>query len=147
MCVSSLLRKSSSNLSYIKLNWLQFKVRRSNIWRCHIRSALKRNCINCGFPKLRWVIYLCAAALALCLPPSLDSFDGVFVSLRLFPPVTDLQFSQTLLGRPVAFATAGDCYSAAKCPQVGTLLASSLASSASCCHLLQVKSCVKLYKK
>lgn len=32
--------------------------------------------------------------------------------------VTDLQFSQTLLGRPVPFATAGDCYSAAKCPQV-----------------------------
>uniref|UniRef100_A0A8D3DJA4 ADAM metallopeptidase with thrombospondin type 1 motif 20 n=1 Tax=Scophthalmus maximus TaxID=52904 RepID=A0A8D3DJA4_SCOMX len=30
---------------------------------------------------------------------------------------TDLQFSQTLLGRPVPFATAGDCYSAAKCPQ------------------------------
>ncbi|KAL0968043.1 hypothetical protein UPYG_G00261570 [Umbra pygmaea] len=30
---------------------------------------------------------------------------------------TDLQFSQTLLGRPVSFATAGDCYSAAKCPQ------------------------------
>ncbi|XP_046889139.1 A disintegrin and metalloproteinase with thrombospondin motifs 20 [Hypomesus transpacificus] len=31
--------------------------------------------------------------------------------------ITDLQFSQTLLGRPVPFATAGDCYSAAKCPQ------------------------------
>ncbi|KAG7454736.1 hypothetical protein MATL_G00262940 [Megalops atlanticus] len=30
---------------------------------------------------------------------------------------TDLTFSQTLLGRPVPFATAGDCYSAAKCPQ------------------------------
>eukprot|EP00066_Takifugu_rubripes_P016653 XP_011605919.1 PREDICTED: A disintegrin and metalloproteinase with thrombospondin motifs 20 [Takifugu rubripes] len=36
-------------------------------------------------------------------------------SLRI--TVTDLQFSQTLLGRPVPFATAGDCYSAAKCPQ------------------------------
>ncbi|XP_041966432.1 A disintegrin and metalloproteinase with thrombospondin motifs 20-like [Alosa sapidissima] len=30
---------------------------------------------------------------------------------------TDLQFTQTVLGRPVPFATAGDCYSAAKCPQ------------------------------
>ncbi|XP_062858960.1 A disintegrin and metalloproteinase with thrombospondin motifs 20-like [Trichomycterus rosablanca] len=30
---------------------------------------------------------------------------------------TDMQFSQTLLGRPVPFATAGDCYSAARCPQ------------------------------
>uniref|UniRef100_A0A3P8V9E5 ADAM metallopeptidase with thrombospondin type 1 motif 20 n=1 Tax=Cynoglossus semilaevis TaxID=244447 RepID=A0A3P8V9E5_CYNSE len=37
-------------------------------------------------------------------------------SLRIMT-VTDLQFSQTLLGRPVPFATAGDCYSAAKCPQ------------------------------
>uniref|UniRef100_A0A4W4GZL7 ADAM metallopeptidase with thrombospondin type 1 motif 20 n=1 Tax=Electrophorus electricus TaxID=8005 RepID=A0A4W4GZL7_ELEEL len=30
---------------------------------------------------------------------------------------TDVQFSQTLLGHPVPFATAGDCYSAARCPQ------------------------------
>ncbi|KAI1882299.1 hypothetical protein AGOR_G00249250 [Albula goreensis] len=30
---------------------------------------------------------------------------------------TDLTFSQTPLGRPLSFATAGDCYSAAKCPQ------------------------------
>ncbi|XP_006642969.1 A disintegrin and metalloproteinase with thrombospondin motifs 20 [Lepisosteus oculatus] len=30
---------------------------------------------------------------------------------------TDLLFSQTPLGRPVPFATAGDCYSAARCPQ------------------------------
>uniref|UniRef100_A0A673ZPA1 ADAM metallopeptidase with thrombospondin type 1 motif 20 n=1 Tax=Salmo trutta TaxID=8032 RepID=A0A673ZPA1_SALTR len=36
-------------------------------------------------------------------------------SLRIM--TTDLRFSQTLLGRPVPFATAGDCYSAAKCPQ------------------------------
>uniref|UniRef100_A0A6Q2XJ72 ADAM metallopeptidase with thrombospondin type 1 motif 20 n=1 Tax=Esox lucius TaxID=8010 RepID=A0A6Q2XJ72_ESOLU len=36
-------------------------------------------------------------------------------SLRIM--TTDLQFSQTLLGRPIPFATAGDCYSAAKCPQ------------------------------
>ncbi|XP_047238951.1 A disintegrin and metalloproteinase with thrombospondin motifs 20-like [Girardinichthys multiradiatus] len=36
-------------------------------------------------------------------------------SLRII--VTDLQFSQTIHGRPVPFATAGDCYSAAKCPQ------------------------------
>uniref|UniRef100_A0A4W6FLL5 ADAM metallopeptidase with thrombospondin type 1 motif 20 n=1 Tax=Lates calcarifer TaxID=8187 RepID=A0A4W6FLL5_LATCA len=36
-------------------------------------------------------------------------------SLRIM--ITDLQFSQTLFGRPVPFASAGDCYSAAKCPQ------------------------------
>uniref|UniRef100_A0A671MMB3 A disintegrin and metalloproteinase with thrombospondin motifs 20-like n=1 Tax=Sinocyclocheilus anshuiensis TaxID=1608454 RepID=A0A671MMB3_9TELE len=30
---------------------------------------------------------------------------------------TDLKFSQTLFGRSVPFASAGDCYSAAKCPQ------------------------------
>lgn len=32
---------------------------------------------------------------------------------------TDLQFARTTEGHPVPFATAGDCYSAAKCPQVG----------------------------
>lgn len=127
-------------------NWMEFKVRRSNIWRCHIRPVLKRNCINCGLPKLRLVIYLWAAALDLCLPPPLHNFDSMFVSLRPFSPVTDLQFSQTLLGRPVPFATAGDCYSAAKCPQVGgtspmaeTQILSSLASAHSCCHVFQVK--------
>uniref|UniRef100_A0A673HYE0 A disintegrin and metalloproteinase with thrombospondin motifs 20-like n=1 Tax=Sinocyclocheilus rhinocerous TaxID=307959 RepID=A0A673HYE0_9TELE len=30
---------------------------------------------------------------------------------------TDLKFSRTLFGRSVPFASAGDCYSAAKCPQ------------------------------
>uniref|UniRef100_A0A8C7QV70 GON domain-containing protein n=1 Tax=Oncorhynchus mykiss TaxID=8022 RepID=A0A8C7QV70_ONCMY len=38
------------------------------------------------------------------------------ISLRIM--TTDLKFSQTLFGRPVPFATAGDCYSAAKCPQI-----------------------------
>ncbi|XP_043084392.1 A disintegrin and metalloproteinase with thrombospondin motifs 20 [Puntigrus tetrazona] len=36
-------------------------------------------------------------------------------SMRIIP--TDVKFSQTLLGRPVPFASAGDCYSATKCPQ------------------------------
>ncbi|KAH0616618.1 hypothetical protein JD844_027871 [Phrynosoma platyrhinos] len=31
---------------------------------------------------------------------------------------TDFRFAQTILGKPVPFATAGDCYSAARCPQV-----------------------------
>ncbi|XP_069759188.1 A disintegrin and metalloproteinase with thrombospondin motifs 20-like isoform X2 [Narcine bancroftii] len=31
--------------------------------------------------------------------------------------ITDLEFAWTVHGRPVPFATAGDCYSAAKCPQ------------------------------
>ncbi|TSK13404.1 A disintegrin and metalloproteinase with thrombospondin motifs 20 [Bagarius yarrelli] len=30
---------------------------------------------------------------------------------------TDIQFSKTLLGQPVPFGSAGDCYSAARCPQ------------------------------
>ncbi|KAI2648669.1 A disintegrin and metalloproteinase with thrombospondin motifs 9 [Labeo rohita] len=34
---------------------------------------------------------------------------------------TDVKFSQTLFGRSVPFASAGDCYSAAKCPQVPSL--------------------------
>lgn len=34
------------------------------------------------------------------------------------PTATDLQFARTSEGHPVPFATAGDCYSAAKCPQV-----------------------------
>ncbi len=34
---------------------------------------------------------------------------------------TDVKFSQTAFGRPVPFASAGDCYSAAKCPQVPSL--------------------------
>uniref|UniRef100_A0AAR2JAB6 Peptidase M12B domain-containing protein n=1 Tax=Pygocentrus nattereri TaxID=42514 RepID=A0AAR2JAB6_PYGNA len=46
----------------------------------------------------------------------------VFHRVRLDPSTmriitTDVQFSQTLLGHPVPFATAGDCYSAARCPQ------------------------------
>lgn len=34
------------------------------------------------------------------------------------PTATDLEFARTSEGHPVPFATAGDCYSAAKCPQV-----------------------------
>lgn len=30
---------------------------------------------------------------------------------------TDVQFSKTLLGHPLPFGSAGDCYSAARCPQ------------------------------
>ncbi|XP_034983887.2 A disintegrin and metalloproteinase with thrombospondin motifs 20 isoform X1 [Zootoca vivipara] len=30
---------------------------------------------------------------------------------------TDFRFAHTILGKPVPFATAGDCYSAARCPQ------------------------------
>ncbi|XP_058622757.1 A disintegrin and metalloproteinase with thrombospondin motifs 20 isoform X2 [Onychostoma macrolepis] len=36
-------------------------------------------------------------------------------SMRIIP--TDVKFSQTLFGHPIPFASAGDCYSAAKCPQ------------------------------
>lgn len=37
---------------------------------------------------------------------------------HLFFLVTDLLFAQTIFGKAVPFATAGDCYSAARCPQV-----------------------------
>lgn len=66
------------------------------------------------------VIYLRTAVFSLCLLLMLH-----IVTLDLYLcclPVTDLQFSQTHLGQPVPFATAGDCYSAAKCPQVGKIL-------------------------
>lgn len=38
--------------------------------------------------------------------------------LHLFFLATDLLFAQTVFGKAVPFATAGDCYSAARCPQV-----------------------------
>lgn len=67
---------------------------------------------------------ICVFFLFFSFPPSrcLQSvhFDIFTQDFCLFCfPVTDLQFSQTIHGRPVPFATAGDCYSAAKCPQVG----------------------------
>lgn len=43
----------------------------------------------------------------------------VLHSLVLFNAATDVQFSKTLLGHPLPFGSAGDCYSAARCPQVG----------------------------
>lgn len=47
----------------------------------------------------------------------------MFACLKRFLFVaTDLLFARTILGRAVPFATAGDCYSAAKCPQVCPLL-------------------------
>lgn len=52
--------------------------------------------------------------LTLCLSLHL-SFHVIH---QLFSTATDLQFAQTHDGRPVPYATAGDCYSAAKCPQV-----------------------------
>lgn len=67
----------------------------------------------------RVVIYLKAAVFTPCLLLLLQ-----IVTLDLYLcclTVTDLQFSHTLLGRPVPFATAGDCYSAAKCPQVSEI--------------------------
>ncbi|KAK9406034.1 A disintegrin and metalloproteinase with thrombospondin motifs 9 [Crotalus adamanteus] len=46
------------------------------------------------------------------------SYSKVRLDLNAMQIITtDLQFAQTLDGRPVPFATAGDCYSAAKCPQ------------------------------
>ncbi|XP_053576979.1 A disintegrin and metalloproteinase with thrombospondin motifs 9 [Bombina bombina] len=47
-----------------------------------------------------------------------SAFSKVRLDLDTWQIITtDLQFAQTHDGRPVPFATAGDCYSAAKCPQ------------------------------
>uniref|UniRef100_A0A803TLW5 ADAM metallopeptidase with thrombospondin type 1 motif 20 n=1 Tax=Anolis carolinensis TaxID=28377 RepID=A0A803TLW5_ANOCA len=46
----------------------------------------------------------------------------IFRKIRIDPnsleiKTTDFRFAQTIFGKPVPFATAGDCYSAARCPQ------------------------------
>uniref|UniRef100_A0A7M4FG01 ADAM metallopeptidase with thrombospondin type 1 motif 9 n=1 Tax=Crocodylus porosus TaxID=8502 RepID=A0A7M4FG01_CROPO len=47
-----------------------------------------------------------------------STFSKVRLDLNTMQIITtDLQFARTLDGRPVPYATAGDCYSAAKCPQ------------------------------
>ncbi|GAB1299762.1 A disintegrin and metalloproteinase with thrombospondin motifs 20 [Apodemus speciosus] len=51
-------------------------------------------------------------------PAGYTVFSKVRVDLESMQiKTTDLLFSQTLFGKAVPFATAGDCYSAAKCPQ------------------------------
>ncbi|KFO22575.1 A disintegrin and metalloproteinase with thrombospondin motifs 9 [Fukomys damarensis] len=48
----------------------------------------------------------------------LSSFQKIRIDLGSMQIITtDLQFARTSEGHPVPFATAGDCYSAAKCPQ------------------------------
>ncbi|XP_062486212.1 A disintegrin and metalloproteinase with thrombospondin motifs 9 isoform X4 [Pezoporus occidentalis] len=47
-----------------------------------------------------------------------STFSKVRLDLNTMQIITtDLQFARTHDGRPVPYATAGDCYSAAKCPQ------------------------------
>ncbi|XP_006779208.1 PREDICTED: A disintegrin and metalloproteinase with thrombospondin motifs 9 [Myotis davidii] len=47
-----------------------------------------------------------------------SSFQKIRIDLASMQIITtDLQFARTSEGHPVPFATAGDCYSAAKCPQ------------------------------
>ncbi|XP_060058948.1 A disintegrin and metalloproteinase with thrombospondin motifs 9 isoform X3 [Erinaceus europaeus] len=47
-----------------------------------------------------------------------SSFQKIRIDLATMQIITtDLQFARTREGHPVPFATAGDCYSAAKCPQ------------------------------
>ncbi|XP_030723501.1 A disintegrin and metalloproteinase with thrombospondin motifs 9 [Globicephala melas] len=47
-----------------------------------------------------------------------SSFQKIRIDLTTMQIITtDLQFARTREGHPVPFATAGDCYSAAKCPQ------------------------------
>ncbi|XP_004644840.1 A disintegrin and metalloproteinase with thrombospondin motifs 9 [Octodon degus] len=47
-----------------------------------------------------------------------SSFQKIRIDLGSMQIITtDLQFARTSEGHPVPFATAGDCYSAAKCPQ------------------------------
>ncbi|XP_068107864.1 uncharacterized protein [Hyperolius riggenbachi] len=48
----------------------------------------------------------------------LSTFSKVRLDVTTLQIITtDLQFANTTEGRPVPFATAGDCYIAAKCPQ------------------------------
>ncbi|ERE86040.1 A disintegrin and metalloproteinase with thrombospondin motif 20-like protein [Cricetulus griseus] len=55
------------------------------------------------------------------LPAGYTAFSKVRVDLTSMQiKTTDLLFSKTLFGKAVPFATAGDCYSAARCPQDGT---------------------------
>ena len=67
--------------------------------------------------------------LPFCLLVNILSLPNLFLLLPPFPSfqsflqnptATDLLFARTNEGHPVPFATAGDCYSAAKCPQVRT---------------------------
>ncbi|XP_035886888.1 A disintegrin and metalloproteinase with thrombospondin motifs 9 isoform X5 [Phyllostomus discolor] len=47
-----------------------------------------------------------------------SSFQKIRIDLTTMQIITtDLQFARTSEGHPVPFATAGDCYSASKCPQ------------------------------
>ncbi|GAB1291091.1 A disintegrin-like and metallopeptidase (reprolysin type) with thrombospondin type 1 motif, 9 [Apodemus speciosus] len=50
-----------------------------------------------------------------------SSFQKIRIDLTSMQIITtDLEFARTSEGHPVPFATAGDCYSAAKCPQILT---------------------------
>lgn len=52
------------------------------------------------------------------LPAGHTAFSKVRVDLTSMQiKTTDLLFSKTLFGKAIPFATAGDCYSAARCPQ------------------------------
>lgn len=45
-------------------------------------------------------------------------YNASMVKSFIYFLATDLHFAQTIFGKAVPFATAGDCYSAARCPQV-----------------------------
>lgn len=61
---------------------------------------------------------LLPSRLPVTVLPSVPFRTSLFSPFLQNPAATDLQFARTSEGHPVPFATAGDCYSAAKCPQV-----------------------------
>lgn len=68
------------------------------------------------------LLFLFPSLSSLISGPFPASFSRCHLSSAFNPSpnstATDLQFARTSEGHPVPFATAGDCYSAAKCPQV-----------------------------
>ncbi|XP_075065170.1 A disintegrin and metalloproteinase with thrombospondin motifs 20 [Mixophyes fleayi] len=79
-----------------------FGYRLKNPYECPFNGSRKQDCV-CKNDYL-------AAGLTVFNKIRLD-----IISMQI--KTTDLLFGRTLLGRAVPFATAGDCYSAAKCPQ------------------------------
>ena len=64
-----------------------------------------------------WKLLLMSFMWAVMALPPCHIYKSVLLSCHA---ATDWQFASTREGHRVPFATAGDCYSAARCPQVGT---------------------------
>ncbi|XP_073476043.1 A disintegrin and metalloproteinase with thrombospondin motifs 20 [Aquarana catesbeiana] len=92
----TLIKGEADNFSEV------FGYRLKNPYECPFNGSRKQDCV-CKNDYL-------AAGLTVFGKIRLD-----IISMQI--KTTDLLFARTILGRAVPFATAGDCYSAAKCPQ------------------------------